>query len=114
MWQEWERPYTLTKARQLICATTASSDIDTATTTKRRTRDRVKKARIRASPASLRGRIERAELLPVVEVVAGGGGAVGVLGSVVRSVVESLKPELFMELIDMMGDMLRCGGVRTK
>lgn len=78
--QEWERSYGLAKARAIYDANEAPQA---------------------AVPKYLKGRVERGEALPYVEIPT--KSSEGLVEAVLRSVMSEMKVELFAELLDTMG-----------
>ena len=96
--QEWARRYLISKARGIRDAAYPPTTANPVTTS-----EESRRARIEAAPLYLRGRFERDDVLPGVEVRKGGLGKVEVLEEVTRHVLEELKADLVLELVDMMG-----------
>ena len=107
MMQDWERDYFLTKARAMVDGKRDVTKCPAATNAK--TRSEAKRKRVEVAPLSLKGRVERDEPLPEVEVEREGGeeeqkedeGAFKKeeLRAVVGHVVEHFKGVLFVELM---------------
>ena len=114
LWQEWERSYVLAKARGITDGVFAIKKFTPAASA--RTGGAVKRMRVEAAPTYLKGRVEREEALPEVEV---GGesqrkrprSSIGdeekaykeeEQGAVVGHVVQELKAELVVELMEML------------
>jgi hypothetical protein len=103
-WQEAERAYLLWKARQVA---DAAASFATPPVVESRTRGEGKRRRVETVPEELRGRAAAGggEGLPGVSVVAArGGGAEGrTRAAVLTHAVQSRKPGVFEELMEMMG-----------
>ena len=108
--QEWERAYTLAKAR---CMSDAALAIEkTPSAAGARTPEEVQCKRMEAAPLCLRGRVEGGEALPEVGVEEArteeqGRGEGGCekeeeLREVARFALEALKAELFVEYMQWM------------
>ena len=106
--QEPERAYLLAKARGMVDGARVINKCPAAA--EGRTRGEAKRKRVEAAPHYLKGRVERDEELPEVEVKKGRassqGGDVGgaafkqeELRAVVMFVVKELKAELVVELL---------------
>jgi hypothetical protein len=103
-WQEAERAYLLWKARQVA---DAAASFGGPPVVEGGTPREVKRRRVEAVPEELRGRAAAGggEGLPGVTVVAAmGGGEEGrTRAALLKHAVQSLKPGVFEELMEMMG-----------
>ena len=115
--QEWERSYVLTKALRLVHATLAITKCQAAARAK--TPEEAKQKRVEAAALFLKGRVERDEALPEVEVreveqgkgqTSGGEGEdegasyeQEKLCAVAKFVVEGLSVEVLREFLEWMG-----------
>jgi hypothetical protein len=100
--QEAERAYLLWKARQV---TDVAGGV-TAPMVEGRTRGEKKRRRVEAVPEEMRGRVAKGgEVLPLVYVVAPRGCTEEEMdrAAVLTHAVQSLKPGVFEELMEMMG-----------
>jgi hypothetical protein len=101
--QEAERAYLLWKARQVA---DAAASFAAPPVVDGRTRGEVKRRRVEAVPEELRGRAAAGggAGLPGVSVVAAAGGEEGrTRAALLEHAVQSLKPGVFEELMEMMG-----------
>ena len=117
--QEWERSYVLTKALRLVHATLAITKCQAAARAK--TPEEAKQKRVEVAPICLKGRVQRDEALPEVEVreveqgagqTSGGEGEgedegapseEDKLRAVVGYVISGLDGALWVELMQWMG-----------
>jgi hypothetical protein len=102
-WQDAERAYLLWKARQVA---DAAASFAAPPVVEPRTRGEGKRRRVEAVPEELRGRAAAGEALPGVSVVpvwTGGGRGARTRAALLEHAVQSLKPGVFEELIEMMG-----------
>jgi hypothetical protein len=102
-WQEAERAYLLWKARQVAGA---AASFAAPPVVEGRTRGEAKRRRVEAVPEELRGRAAAAgggEGLPGVSVVAGRNRGGWQRTALLEHAVQSLKPGVFEELVEMMG-----------
>jgi hypothetical protein len=105
-WQEAERAYLLWKARQVADAASSYEARVTEGVDVGRTRGEVKRRRLEALPEELKGRAAAGggEALPGVSVVAAREGEAGrTRAALLEHAVQSLKPGVFEELMEMMG-----------
>jgi hypothetical protein len=102
-WQEAERAYLLWKARQVA---DAAASFAAPPVVEGRTRGEAKRRRVEPVPEELRGRAAAGGGggLPGVSVMAAGHGEEGrTRAALLEHAVQSLKPGVFEEMMEMMG-----------
>ena len=101
--QEWERSYVLTKARVLSDATRDGATGSTLGGQVKRARAAAAMMVSSSSSSCVKGRVERGEALPAVDVVAVEGGMLEEESGVVEYVVKGMNRSVFVELMEFMG-----------